>query len=663
MAQPKFSSVRSAVQPLGEEALVEASPARALWNKTRGRAPRALADLLLSRGIISQDELATALALEQRQDLGLADILLVRGLIAEPQLLELQAEFHNARRIHPRRERADAALAEKLSAASAHRLSALPWRKIGQALVVVTSHPENLPKIREALSHDGVIILALASRADMRQALGAAYGSALARRAESMTPLELSCRAWNGLRTARILACIILGLTISYLLAPTATIIGLYGFAGFLFLTNTGLRLAVLMASMWRGRASKIDGVEAARADIKPHPLWKRPVVSIFVPLFKEQNIAGALIDRLSQIDYPPELLDVMLIIEADDTTTQKAIADCDLPPHFRAIMVPKGQPRTKPRAMNYALTFARGSIIGIYDAEDRPEPDQIWRVVRGFAASPPDLACLQGRLDYYNAGHNFLSRCFTLEYATWFRVMLPGVAHLGLFVPLGGTTVFIRRDVLDEIGGWDAHNVTEDADLGLRLVRRGYRTELIDTTTYEEANSAVIPWIKQRSRWLKGYAMTWATAMRSPTALLQDLGLWRFMGFQVQLIGAVLGFVSMPLLWSFVLKPLGLPHPLDDVLSSGQFLAIGLVFLAAMVLDMAIMIIACEAPHLRKNRRFIPLMGAYFPLATIAAFLAVAEMALRPFYWAKTAHGRFSPSQATAPASSFKRTSKAVER
>ena len=176
---------------------------------------------------------------------------------------------------------------------------------------------------------------------------------------------------------------------------------------------------------------------------------------------------------------------------------------------------------KTKPRAMNYALPFCRGDIVGVYDAEDRPDPGQIRAVVQHLQAAPPEVACVQGYLDFYNSGDNWLSRCFTLEYAIWFRVVLLGVQRLGLPIPLGGTSVFFRRSVLEQIGAWDAHNVTEDADLGMRLARFGYRCEMIASTTWEEANCRVRPWIRQRSRWLKGYAITWATHMRRPRRAL----------------------------------------------------------------------------------------------------------------------------------------------
>ncbi|CAN0585215.1 unnamed protein product, partial [Ectocarpus sp. 12 AP-2014] len=222
-----------------------------------------------------------------------------------------------------------------------------------------------------------------------------------------------------------------------------------------------------------------------------------------------EQDIARTLVARLSRLTYPKALLDVVLVLEAEDRLTRETLARTDLPPWMRTITVPPGDVTTKPRALNYAFRFTRGEIIGIYDAEDAPAPDQIDRVVAQFHDSPGNVGCLQGILDYYNPRANWLSRCFTIEYASWFRILLPGLSRLGLVVPLGGTTVFFRREVLEKVGGWDAHNVTEDADLGVRLARHGFRTDLMPSVTREEANNRFWPWIKQRSRWLKGYGIT----------------------------------------------------------------------------------------------------------------------------------------------------------
>ncbi|MEZ5913011.1 MAG: glycosyltransferase [Paracoccaceae bacterium] len=282
------------------------------------------------------------------------------------------------------------------------------------------------------------------------------------------------------------------------------------------------------------------------------------PVVSLIVPLFHERDIAARLVRRLERLDYPREFLDIVLVVEAEDDSTRRALAGAQLPGWMRVLTAPPGSLKTKPRAMNVALDFCRGSIIGIYDAEDAPAPDQIARVVQRFHERDERVACLQGVLDFYNPRTNWLSRCFTMEYAAWFRVVLPGLERLGLAFPLGGTTLFFRREALEALGGWDAHNVTEDADLGIRLARHGYRAEFLDSVTEEEANCRAMPWIRQRSRWLKGYMMTWAVHSRRPLRLWRELGTWKFLGFQVMFLGTISQYLLAPVLWSLWLWPLG---------------------------------------------------------------------------------------------------------
>ena len=297
---------------------------------------------------------------------------------------------------------------------------------------------------------------------------------------------------------------------------------------------------------------------------------------------------------------------------------------------------------KTKPRALNYALDHCLGTIVGVYDAEDAPEPQQIRKVVQRFHQSGPDVACLQGVLDFYNPRSNWLARCFTIEYAAWFRLFLPGIERLGLAVPLGGTTLFFRRAALEELGGWDAHNVTEDADLGLRIARHGYRTELIDTVTLEEANCRARPWIKQRSRWIKGFMMTWATHMRQPTQLWRQLGPKRFAGFQILFLGSIVQALLAPLLWSFWLVPLGLPHSLASAMPVPLFTALWLTFLATEALTIGFGMAGLARTRHRMNPLWVPTVSLYHPLATLAAYKAGWELLTRPFYWDKTSHGHF---------------------
>lgn len=605
----------------------------------RARVP--LAQMLADEGAITQEQLLTALALQRHQDLPIGEILITNGMIDEDQLVSALTRQYGTRALDLAAEPADAALSRLLPARQAIALGALPWRRAGAALVVATSRPDREDEIRAAFADERQIILAIAGRTQMQDELTRLYGAELARRAESRAPSHVSCRSWRpAVLTRRALALAALAL-LAGALYPVQTAWALLALAAVAFLANMGLKLCAAAAALWPG-AGHADTPDPGPETQVPIPLRRQPVVSILVPLFRERDIAGQLIRRLERLDYPRALLDILLVLEADDLTTRRALAACDLPHWIRPIVVPPGRPRTKPRALNYALTFTRGSIIGIYDAEDRPEPDQIRKIVRRFHRVPPEVACLQGRLDYYNPRHNWMSRCFTMEYATWFRLLLPGVQRLGLFVPLGGTTLFLRADALREVGAWDAHNVTEDAELGLRLARAGYRTEMVDTTTFEEANSAPWSWIRQRSRWLKGYAMTWASAMRAPRRLWRELGPRRFIGFQVQIAGAVLGFLTAPVLWSLAFIPLGLPHPLAGAIGPAVFPTIAGVGFAALALSLGLTALACRAPHLRWLRLWVPTTAFYFPLASVAAVIALCELVLRPFHWAKTAHGAF---------------------
>lgn len=595
-----------------------------------------LATLLAARGLAQPAEVRSASVAARSFGMPLAQVLLARGVVAERLLLKALSEVHGTGVADLARVPPDPDLADLVPRDLAIACEAVPWRDAGGAVVIATARPDLFDTLAARLPASLGAIPALAPRAQVVAAQGTLWGQALAREAETRAPGALSCRTWRPRRALRIALLTVLALVLMELAFPTEVAVAVFALAGMVFLANIALKASAFVTVL-RHPPDRHDATRPA-PDIAPHIL-RPPLVSVLVPLYHEAEIARRLVSHLARMRYAPERLDVILLVEEDDTITAGALAAAELPPHMRAISVPRGELRTKPRALNYALPFTQGEIVGIYDAEDRPELDQIARVVRRFDEVPPDVACLQGRLDYYNANHNLMARLFTVEYASWFRVLLPGVQRLGLFVPLGGTTLFLRRAALEDVGGWDAHNVTEDAELGLRLARKGYRTELIDTTTYEEANAAVLPWVRQRSRWLKGYLITWATAMRDPVGLWRDLGTWRFLGLQVQLLASVLGFFLAPLLWSLILAPF-LPHPLHAVLTPAQFVWLGAAMMLSLVLSVAVSIHACAAPHLRHLRPVAPLVELYYALGTFAAWIGALELMARPFFWHKTRHG-----------------------
>jgi glycosyltransferase XagB len=319
--------------------------------------------------------------------------------------------------------------------------------------------------------------------------------------------------------------------------APAGTMLAFEVMLAAVFLAWLGLRLAGAFA-------------EQPACDPSPGlPDDALPVYTVIAALYREAASVDGLLRAIEQLDYPAAKLDVILAVEADDRETCDAIAARNngrLP--ITVIPVPALGPRTKPKALNVALPFARGTFTVIYDAEDRPEPDQIRLTLQAFRAGGDDLACVQARLCIDNNADSWLAQLFTAEYAGQFDVFLPGLAALHLPLPLSGSSNHFRTAILRAAGGWDPYNVTEDADLGMRLARFGYRAGVIDSTTYEEAPAQFGPWLRQRTRWFKGWMQTWLVHMREPARLLRDLGLPGFLTFQLIVGGNALAALVHPL-------------------------------------------------------------------------------------------------------------------
>ena len=312
--------------------------------------------------------------------------------------------------------------------------------------------------------------------------------------------------------------------------APIATLIALNVAMSVFYLGNFVFK-GILVSVGGARSADRDESIAIAARALSDDEL---PVFTVLVPMFREPEMLPVLAQALRELDYPLGKLDIKLVLEADDHETIEVARTLGLEGVFEVIRVPPSQPQTKPKACNFALRFARGEYLVIYDAEDRPEPDQLRKVVATFRRSPANTACLQCRLNYFNASENWLTRMFTLDYALWFDQVLPGLERLNIPIPLGGTSNHFKIDVLRELHAWDPFNVTEDADLGIRLTQKGYRVGVVDSTTFEEASCHAGNWIRQRSRWIKGYMQTFLVHTRRPLHLLRTTGPLGFLGFRL---------------------------------------------------------------------------------------------------------------------------------
>ncbi|MEZ5851752.1 MAG: glycosyltransferase [Hyphomicrobiaceae bacterium] len=434
-----------------------------------------------------------------------------------------------------------------------------------------------------------------------------------------------------------LLAAVIALTTASAVLWPRATVA----------IALLVLTLPFLAASLLRFVA--LRAVVARPADPGGHnpsvrlPDSALPSYTVMVPLYDEVTVLPDLMRALLALDYPTSRLEIFLILEERDTATRSAVEQLELPGHFRVIVVPPGGPRTKPKALNYVLGLARGKYVVVYDAEDRPEPDQLQIAAAKFRAAGPRLACVQARLNVFNSRESFLSRQFTLEYTALFDALLPCLERLGIPIPLGGTSNHLDAGVLRGLGGWDPFNVTEDADLGIRLARFGMHTATIDSTTWEEAPATWSNWKPQRTRWLKGWMQTYLVHMRHPLRLYRELGGRGFLGFQLLMTAMLLSVLVHPWVYVVGLYDLALSAALpashsmiDAVLFWGAAGNFVLGFGATMWLGAA----AARRrgwPDLARNVWGMPI---YWMLISYAGYRALAQLVTQPHHWEKTQHG-----------------------
>ncbi len=448
---------------------------------------------------------------------------------------------------------------------------------------------------------------------------------------------------WRPDLSARLLVTRIEGAILAVLLFAIAAAVFLLGapavaaieiLAGFVFLATVLLRMQAISVVTHRRRHRR---TELPR--VEPDNL---PVYSILLPLYREPHMVAELAGCMQRLVWPREKLDIKLIVEADDSATLAAAKALRLQPPFEILAVPSYGPRTKPKALAFALPLARGEYVTVFDAEDRPDPLQLVEAHLAFERGGADLACVQAPLLVDNTATNGLTALFALEYSVQFDGVLPLLADLDLPLPLGGTSNHFRRAVLEEVGGWDPYNVTEDADLGLRLARFGYRSGVIDRPTLEEAPRTVGVWLGQRTRWLKGWMQTLLVHLRSPRRLLREIGPRRFAYCLLVLFGSLVAAAIHPVYLATALALLFDPARLWRA-DSPLFAAMTMLSLFNLVSAYGVFVLLSrETFRLRRlpwPASALFYLPAYWLLMSLACYRAIGELIIAPHHWSKTCH------------------------
>ncbi len=475
------------------------------------------------------------------------------------------------------------------------------------------SHASGGAQIVEFRSHEPD---PAADRLDRRLADARAFADAADGLSERRPEFSARSGLWPGQRAglwAAFGAAVVFGVR-----APAGLAAAILAIMSAVFSLVIALRLAAALAALIDRRKTTQDPPDA---DL--------PTLTYLVPLYREANMAEHIVAALAALDYPQHLMDAKLLVEADDADTIAALRALALPGRFEILPVPRGLPRTKPKALNYGLAYATGEIVAVLDAEDLPAAGQAREAARALRQGGERVSVVQAPLSIYNGERAWIARQSEIEYAAYFGAWLPMIDRIGWPLLLGGTSNYFRRAAVIDAGGWDAWNVTEDADLGLRLARLGYRGHMLTAPTREEAPIRFAHWLDQRTRWIKGHMQTWFVLMRQPMTALRQLGPWRYLGAQAALGGSLLAHcLHGPLLAWAVLAMLSLAP------SNG----FGLTLLGAGY--GSVVLSALAVGGLRGRLWALATLPLYWPLLTLAMARAMWELRMKPHFWAKTPHG-----------------------
>ena len=594
---------------------------------------------LVLQGLISEEQLQQAIELQKQWGSRLGDIILAKGWIKAYQFYEALSKHYQRPFVNFTDEPMDESLFDLKQIDGYLQYNILPWRERNGTTYVALYNPTP-EAIEFAVSLYGENVdFVVTSKFDIMwklQDLADEHFSdiavnGLAERLPEQSALEVFTRR-QLLWFAGLCYLFVMLVTIW----PIETLSMMNLLVAVFLLCNFGLRWVLT----WVGGDEKVDlkVTDHMVSLLEDHEL---PIYTVLVPMYKEPDTLPILSAALRDLDYPLSKLDIKLVLEADDKETIQAAKDLGLESIFEIIRVPVSSPKTKPKACNYALTFSRGELVTIYDAEDKPEPDQLKKAVIAFRQATDDTVCIQARLNYFNANENWLTRMFTLEYSLWFDFYLPALEKLKIPIPLGGTSNHFKMDVLREVHAWDPYNVTEDADLGVRITQLGYRVGVVNSTTYEEANTQFGNWIRQRSRWIKGYMQTYLVHMRKPIELYRSLGPVGFWGFQFFVGGTIVSTLLPPFLYGmFFFWLITGSSALNDIFPPSVLY----ISLINMLIGNGFFIyISGLGAFKRQNYKLIAYSITapfYWLLMSVAAYKGLWQLIYNPFYWEKTVHG-----------------------
>ncbi len=587
---------------------------------------------LVEEGLLSEDRLQAALKRQSESDMPLGDILSHHGYVPRLVFYKTLAKQFNLPFVNLMEQYHAEALFDSTKIEDYLQRGYVPYKQEGNTVIYAITHAEMAKALLDGEHYvvtTPIDIFYIVQR----------YGS-----------VELSYKATDYLRDAHskhaltyrsarqdniILLCwmVLSALIVLGVFHPQTAINVLLIVSNIIFSICISFKLALAVKGMSARQHIKTSTEQMTHKMLRDDLL---PVYTVLVPLYKEEKAAEGIVHSLMRMDYPKEKLDIKLIVEADDALTYNALLAAQPEPQFHIVKVPPSTPQTKPKACNYALAFAKGELVAIYDAEDMPDEQQLRLAATCFHYADETIVALQARLNYYNADETMLTRWFSYEYRLLFTILLPAMYAWKIPIPLGGTSNHIKRSALQRYGAWDAYNVTEDADLGIRLASAAYVTLPIASDTMEEAPLKVRAWTAQRSRWIKGYLQSWFVMLRSTAEIRQSRGMLPLLGIHIFMGLSSLCYIVAPFLWLALMFSWG----------SWSWNGISLFCIANLIFGVCVQYLCLWIAE--RQRKSISLRSifamltfpCYFILHSFAALKAVVQLFTKPYHWEKTMHG-----------------------
>lgn len=352
------------------------------------------------------------------------------------------------------------------------------------------------------------------------------------------------------------------------------------------------------------------------------------PSYSIIVPAKNEGKIIGRLLDSLSQINYPAEKLDIVVVVDgSDDNTLEVCEEYARKQDNLQVIQKPLSA--GKPSALNFGIQHSIGDLIAIFDADNVPAKDALLNAAKYF--HDPNVAAVQGRTKSINSKQNMLTQFIAYEEAVWCEAYLRGKDVLGLFVHLRGSCQFIRRSVFTHLDGFDERTLSEDMELSARLAERNYSIKYAgDVCTWQESPSTLKALFKQRTRWFRG---TMDVAVKYGRLLTKINR--RNLDAEATLFGPFILIASM---LSYVMA-FGIflaEYPFNVMWSAFNYFS--LIATTATVLLYGCALIYVSKPKKIRNLLWLPFVfGYWFIQSLIALYAGVLSLLRRPKHWIRT--------------------------